>query len=68
MLDYVSDQRTSDGPYDVAQFGVTRDADDTTVVGSFAEAGATWWVEGVFTWLMDLDYTRKRIRSGPPRL
>jgi alkanesulfonate monooxygenase SsuD/methylene tetrahydromethanopterin reductase-like flavin-dependent oxidoreductase (luciferase family) len=68
MADYVNGHRTNAGPFDVAQFGVTRNADDTTRVGSFAEAGATWWVEGVFTWLMDLDYTRERIRSGPPRI
>jgi alkanesulfonate monooxygenase SsuD/methylene tetrahydromethanopterin reductase-like flavin-dependent oxidoreductase (luciferase family) len=68
MLAYVSEHREGDGPYDAAQFGVTRGPDDTSLVGAFAEAGATWWVEGVFTWLMDLDYTRKRIRSGPPRI
>ena len=68
MVDYVDEHRSTDGPYDVAQFGASRDADDTAAVGSFAEAGATWWVEGVLTWLMDLDYTRTRIRSGPPRI
>ena len=67
-IDYVARYRTSTGPYDVANFGVTRDADDTKAVGAFAEVGATWWVEGVFTWMMDLEYTRNRIRSGPPRI
>jgi alkanesulfonate monooxygenase SsuD/methylene tetrahydromethanopterin reductase-like flavin-dependent oxidoreductase (luciferase family) len=67
-LDYVAEHRTNDDPYDAANFGVTRDADDTSAVGAFAEAGATWWVEGVFTWMMDLEYTRNRIRSGPPRI
>ena len=67
-IDYVAELRTNDDPYDIANFGVTRDADDTKTVGAFAEVGATWWVEGVFTWMMDLEYTRKRIRSGPPRI
>ncbi len=67
-INYVSELRTNDDPYDVANFGVTRDANDTKIVGAFAEVGATWWVEGVFTWMMDLEYTRKRIRSGPPRI
>lgn len=68
MLAYVNERRETNEPYDVAQFGVTRDGDDTALVGSFAEAGATWWMEGIFTWLMDLEYTRQRIRSGPPRI
>ncbi len=68
MLDTVREHRDGDAPYDAAQFGVTRDAGDTAQVGAFAEAGATWWVEGVFTWMMDLDYTRRRIRSGPPQV
>ena len=67
-IDYVAELRTNDDPYDVANFGVTRDADDTNTVGAFAEVGATWWVEGVFTWMMDLEYTPKRIRSGLPRI
>ena len=67
-INYVAERRTSHDPYDVANFGVTRDADDTSAVGAFAEVGATWWVEGVFTWMMDLEYTRNRIRSGPPRI
>ena len=67
-VEYVSEHRRQEGPYDVANFGVTRDADDRSSVEAFAEAGATWWVEGVFTWMMDLDYTRTRIRNGPPRI
>ena len=67
-IDYVAELRTNDDPYDVANFGVTRDADDTKTVGAFAEVGSTWWVEGVFTWMMDPEYPRKRIRSGPPRI
>jgi alkanesulfonate monooxygenase SsuD/methylene tetrahydromethanopterin reductase-like flavin-dependent oxidoreductase (luciferase family) len=68
MIAVTRELRSQDGPFDVAQFGVTSDAEDTAQVGAYAEAGATWWVEGVFTWLMDLDYPRRRIRSGPPRI
>ena len=67
-INYVSELRTNDDPYDFANFGVTRDANDTKTVGAYVEVGATWWVEGVFTWMMHLEYTRKRIRSGPPRI
>lgn len=68
MVAYVNEQRSGDGPFDFAQFGITRDAGDTAKVGALAEAGATWWVEGIFSWAMDEEYTRRRIRSGPPRI
>jgi alkanesulfonate monooxygenase SsuD/methylene tetrahydromethanopterin reductase-like flavin-dependent oxidoreductase (luciferase family) len=68
MVKTVREFRETDAPFDVAQFGATRSADDNRNVAAYAEAGATWWVEGIFTWVMDLDYARKRIRSGPPRV
>ncbi|MEX0785438.1 MAG: hypothetical protein WD939_02265, partial [Dehalococcoidia bacterium] len=41
-------------------------------VAEYAAAGATWWFEGVFSWLYlpphDIERMRARIRQGPPRM
>ena len=67
-IDYVADHRTKACPYNVMTFGVTHAADDTGSVGDFAEVGASWRLEGVWTWRRDLEYTRDRIRGGRPRI
>lgn len=64
----VRDQRTSDAPFDVTQFGVTRDPGDTRTVAAAAEAGATWWIDYVYAGGGSLAATRQRLRQGPPRL
>lgn len=68
LADYVAQHRADDAPFDIIHYGVSRDAADNAAAASRAEAGATWWVESVITWAMDVDYTRRRIRSGPPRV
>lgn len=41
-------------------------------VGEYSQAGATWWIEAVWSWLYfaphDVERMRHRIRQGPPRL
>jgi hypothetical protein len=36
-------------------------------VEACAEAGATWWLEYVFTEDTSLEGARERLRKGPPR-
>ena len=71
---YVRRER-GDGPFDVVIEGNSsgsRREQAASKVGEYAEAGATWWIEAVWTWLylppQDVDRMRRRIRQGPPRI
>jgi hypothetical protein len=37
------------------------------ILAEYAEAGVTWWVEGVGAWRGDVDAMAAFIRGGPPR-
>jgi alkanesulfonate monooxygenase SsuD/methylene tetrahydromethanopterin reductase-like flavin-dependent oxidoreductase (luciferase family) len=63
----IAAQRGTADAFDVIRFGKTRDARDTEAVRAAAEAGATWWLESIYTWETTLEAARDRIRSGPPR-
>jgi alkanesulfonate monooxygenase SsuD/methylene tetrahydromethanopterin reductase-like flavin-dependent oxidoreductase (luciferase family) len=52
-------------PFDVAVFGYSEPGADTP--RSYAEAGATWWLEYFHDRRGDLDSTRRRIAAGPAR-
>jgi alkanesulfonate monooxygenase SsuD/methylene tetrahydromethanopterin reductase-like flavin-dependent oxidoreductase (luciferase family) len=74
MRAYIHERRphSSDtaGPFDIVCEGETP-ADDpahaAAIVRPFAEAGATWWTESMWSAGDDLPRVRERIRSGPPR-
>jgi alkanesulfonate monooxygenase SsuD/methylene tetrahydromethanopterin reductase-like flavin-dependent oxidoreductase (luciferase family) len=65
---YTSERRGSDERFDLIRFGTTRDPSDTGMVEACADAGATWWIEYVYTWSSSLEATRARLHQGPPRL
>jgi alkanesulfonate monooxygenase SsuD/methylene tetrahydromethanopterin reductase-like flavin-dependent oxidoreductase (luciferase family) len=75
-VDYMRSQRTSDAPFDVAHWGISKDARDNQVVMPYVEAGVTWWVENVSPWVYGWDWSgawpveamRERILQGPPRI
>jgi alkanesulfonate monooxygenase SsuD/methylene tetrahydromethanopterin reductase-like flavin-dependent oxidoreductase (luciferase family) len=68
IVAYVKMHRERDEPFDVAF------ADETPldpmasarIIRPYAEAGVTWWLEGI--WEQDLKQARERIRVGPPRV
>ncbi|MEW5961392.1 MAG: LLM class flavin-dependent oxidoreductase, partial [Chloroflexota bacterium] len=67
IIAYIKAHRENTDPFEVAFAGETP-ADphaSADVVGPYAEAGVTWWLEGIWE---PLDETRKRIRSGPPKV
>jgi alkanesulfonate monooxygenase SsuD/methylene tetrahydromethanopterin reductase-like flavin-dependent oxidoreductase (luciferase family) len=69
MLAYIQTQRTLDTPFDVIASGQTSGlerAQDMATVASFAQAGATWWLES-FSLHHPLEQVRQRIHQGPPR-
>lgn len=65
LVRYTMEHRSSSEPFDVIQFGQTKEAGDTAVVGAYAEAGASWWIEAA---RRTPEGTRERLRKGPPRL
>jgi alkanesulfonate monooxygenase SsuD/methylene tetrahydromethanopterin reductase-like flavin-dependent oxidoreductase (luciferase family) len=70
MLDLVHETRPTDDPFDVVLVGFVgelpeREAQDKLV--SLAEAGVTWWQEGVSP-DDTLDFLHARIQQGPPTL
>ena len=78
-VDYIRAHRETDDPFDVVYSGVTPGEDPqraADIVGSFAEAGATWWLEPIapyrygegFAEPWDTDKLRERVLQGPPRI
>jgi alkanesulfonate monooxygenase SsuD/methylene tetrahydromethanopterin reductase-like flavin-dependent oxidoreductase (luciferase family) len=63
--------RTNPLPLDIITEGQTPSDDPvgaTAIVRSYAEAGATWWLESRWDERTGTSQMRTRIRSGPPRL
>ncbi len=78
-VDYILAHRESDGPFDVVYSGVTPGDDPTRaadIVGSFADSGATWWLEPIAPYRYDEGFSepwnteelRTRVLQGPPRV
>lgn len=70
MRAYVQEKRTQTTPYDIVVEGVTPgDAPDKAaeIVRPWADAGATWWIEGLWQ-AANLEAVLARIRQGPPRV
>jgi len=68
IVSAIKEQRGTLDNFDVIRFGKTQDPRDTATVAACAEAGATWWIESIFTRGSSLEATRERLRLGPPRL
>jgi alkanesulfonate monooxygenase SsuD/methylene tetrahydromethanopterin reductase-like flavin-dependent oxidoreductase (luciferase family) len=69
ILGYIRAHRTATTAFDVVASGSTSGTDkarDGAQVASFAQVGATWWVEG-FDPLQTVEQVRERIHQGPPR-
>lgn len=74
IRDYAREQRGSDAPFDIvleANTSPSRTEQAAETLAKYEEAGMTWYIEGIFSWLFlpphDVDRMRERIRQGPPR-
>jgi hypothetical protein len=71
MADRVRSERPgdlSDGRFDIVAQGATPAADPAqawAAVQPYADAGATWWIDGDWEH-PTVDSNRRRIRAGPP--
>jgi alkanesulfonate monooxygenase SsuD/methylene tetrahydromethanopterin reductase-like flavin-dependent oxidoreductase (luciferase family) len=66
---YVEENREADGPFDIVWEGETPGEDPdraASIVGPFAEAGVTWWIESRWMPPNEPEDLRARIRQGPP--
>ncbi|MGI9057527.1 MAG: LLM class flavin-dependent oxidoreductase [Ktedonobacteraceae bacterium] len=70
IIDSTRVQRTQASHFDVVvggQTSGTNKAQDAAQVASFAEVGATWWIESFYPH-HTLEQVRERIQQGPPQL
>lgn len=65
---YVRSQRQQTSPFDVVFAGVTEATQAAAVIQPYAQAGATWWLEGIWVERGTLQEMRERIQQGPPRI
>ena len=71
---YVEANRTETSPFDIVMEGETPGDDPeqaAAIIGKWADAGATWWIESRWELPRDADglkLVRERILQGPPQL
>ena len=66
---FVQSQRATAEPFDVMAGGDVPFDDRhaaRAILAEYAEAGVTWWVEGVGDWRGDVDAMAAFVRGGPP--
>jgi alkanesulfonate monooxygenase SsuD/methylene tetrahydromethanopterin reductase-like flavin-dependent oxidoreductase (luciferase family) len=70
IKEYAEENREQGGTFDIVSEGQTPGEDPAraaSIVGPYAEAGATWWIESPWTPPNAPDDLRVRIGQGPPR-
>ena len=70
MRVFIAANRKETTPFDVIVEGETPGDDwekAASIVRPYAEAGATWWIEALWS-ASELDAVQSRIKQGPPRL
>jgi len=68
MVAFIDENRSLTTPFDIVMEGQTPGENReqaAAIVRPFSEAGATWWIEAMWS-EPDLDSVRTRIRQGPP--
>ena len=70
IVHYVKTQRTTAAPFDAVIGGRTPldRARATAILAPYAEAGLTWWIEGIHEAFGSFADLRAKIRQGPPRV
>lgn len=71
VRDFIRKERTSSEPFDIAIINWTDPSDPKAAAGkvaAYAEAGTTWWLEGLYMQRNSLEELRRRICVGPPKI
>jgi hypothetical protein len=68
IVAYTMEHRSSTAPFEVAvgESLSGSEAPATEVVGPYAEAGATWWLEAIGWPLQDYEFRPAYVSAGPP--
>jgi alkanesulfonate monooxygenase SsuD/methylene tetrahydromethanopterin reductase-like flavin-dependent oxidoreductase (luciferase family) len=69
MIEYIQQHRSADAPFDYCVSGVLPGKspnDDRAIVKSYANVGASWWIEFIYSATGSLSKNKQRIRQGPP--
>jgi hypothetical protein len=67
MKAWIDEHRTETTPFDIVMEGSTPGDDPSTaaaIVRSWRDAGATWWLESMWT-TSDIESVRRRVAQGP---
>ena len=74
IAEYIDRERSDTSPFDIVLEGWSsgsRREQAASKIAEYAEAGATWWIEAIWSWLylppQEIGRMRHRIRQGPPR-
>lgn len=70
IRDYIGAYRQEQSPFDICLSGIlpARNlAEDQEIVRPYQEAGASWWIEFVYSGTGSLKKNTNRIQFGPPR-
>lgn len=66
---YITKNRKSTDAFDIIKYGLTTGEDvakDRAIVQEYQDAGATWWVDEIFSGRGSLNKIKARIALGPP--
>jgi hypothetical protein len=66
---YITSQRVKKTPFDICKFGETEGkdlSDERAVVKEYQAAGATWWIETIYSGRGTMKKIQERIALGPP--
>jgi len=69
MRAWVDANRAGGAPFDIIVEGQTPGKDpakQSEIVGSYIEAGATWWIESM--WDKGIKQVLERLKQGPPKI
>jgi len=67
---YIGEHRTAETSFDVCVSGILPAknlTEDQFIVQPYTDAGATWWIEFVYSATGSIERNKKRIQFGPPR-
>lgn len=70
ILRYIKKYRELDTPFDFCVSGILpakKLSEDRNTVEAYEKAGATWWIEFVYSRTGSVKRNTERIRFGPPR-
>ena len=64
-VEYIASHRSGAGPFDYAFSGCSQPG-QSSLPASYAQAGATWWLETLFGYRGTPDEMMRRVEAGPP--